>query len=64
MKLIDQIEDDYFRKKLYEIIYGYNSEARLSKLKEYVMKHSYFKKFGYEPTWLAYQIYIESLNGG
>ena len=61
--IIDQIQNEYFNKKIWEIIHQYNGEARLSKLKEYVLKHQYFKEFGYEPAWLAYRIYIESLNG-
>jgi hypothetical protein len=62
--IIDEITNQYYQNKLREIIHHNNGEVRLSKLKEYVLKHNYFKEFGYEPTWLAYQIYIESLNNG
>lgn len=61
--IIHEIKNQYYQKKLWDIIHHNVGEARLSKLKQYVMKHSYFREFGYEPTWLAYQIYIESLNG-
>ena len=62
--IIDEITDSYYQSKLWEIIHHNNGEARLSKLKEYVLKHNYFKEFVYEPIWLAYRIYIESLTNG
>jgi hypothetical protein len=61
--IIDEIRDTYYQSKLWEIIHHNDGEARLSKLKDYVLKHNYFKQFGYESAWLAYRIYIESLNG-
>jgi len=62
--IIDEIKNEYYQNKLYQIIHHNDGEARLSKLKQYVLKHKYFKEFGYEPTWLAYRIYIESLTNG
>jgi len=53
--------EEYYQNKLWEIIHHNDGEARLSKLKAYMMKHSYFKELGHEPTWLAYQIYLQSL---
>jgi hypothetical protein len=59
--IINEIDDKYYQNKLWSIIHHTKGESRLSELKQYVIKHSYFKKFGHEPAWLAYQIYIESL---
>jgi hypothetical protein len=59
--ILNQITSEYYYNRLSEIITNFKGEARLSELKSYMMKHSYFKEFGYEPAWLAYQIYIESL---